>query len=342
MKIVAEDGVKMREDNEEKILVRGPNWVGDAVMSLPALQELAERDGRGKVDVVCRGSVASVYRRSPSVRRVWELPGKTYIYPKEVRERGYTALVVLPKSWRTAIQAWLSGIPRRYGLGTRWRSFLFTDPTPMRGADRQIHHGRLFYRAAGGLIEEPEELPAPQMTAEQEKGEEIVGAGNYMAIHPGAAYGPAKRWPPAKFGRFLNELVKRHELPVVALGVEAERRLADEIFELAGKSVKSVNLAGETSLDECMDVLAGAALVVANDSGLMHLAAGLGTPTVGIFGSSSPQLTSPLGKHTAVVYAGVECSPCFERECPLEEKRYRCLEEIEVADVLTASEKVWQ
>ena len=143
-------------------------------------------------------------------------------------------------------------------------------------------------------------------------------AGDYAVLCPGAEYGPAKRWP------YFAELSQRLALPAVVLGSGQEREL--------GAGVRGRNLAGETTLDEAIELLAGAALVVSNDSGLMHVAAAVGTPQVALFGSSSPKHTPPLSERARVVWLGLECSPCFARECPL--GHLRCLREISAESVL--------
>jgi heptosyltransferase-2 len=140
----------------------------------------------------------------------------------------------------------------------------------------------------------------------------------YAALCPGAEYGPAKRWP------YFAELAGRLELPAVLLGSPKEREQC--------AASKGRNLAGETTLDEAIDLLACAQYVVSNDSGLMHVAAALGRPQVALFGSSSPQHTPPLSKEARVLWLGLECSPCYARECPL--GHFRCMRELGVEHVL--------
>ncbi|HJS38946.1 MAG TPA: lipopolysaccharide heptosyltransferase II, partial [Burkholderiales bacterium] len=142
--------------------------------------------------------------------------------------------------------------------------------------------------------------------------------GPYAALCPGAEYGPAKRWP------HFAELSRRLPLPTIALGSMRDRE--------HGEGLRGRNLAGETTLDEAIELLAGAALVVSNDSGLMHVAAALGRPQVALFGSSSPKHTPPLSAHAKVLWLGIECSPCYARECPL--GHFRCMRELTVEQVL--------
>ncbi len=332
----------VRQIDREKILLRAPNWVGDAVMSLPVVQSLAGIDSRGRIDVVCRETVAAVYQSSPAVGKVWRLPEKTFGLPSAVSREEYSALVVLPKSWRTAIQGWKSGIPRRFGLATRGRGWFFTDRARLNRLHREIHHTRVFYHACGELLSEPGRLPLPRLELSAQYPPDKLTTrveGDYMVIHCGSAYGPAKRWPVPGFRNFLRLLLDEYEFSVVGVGVAAERELTAQILQVVAPD-KRCNLAGETTLQECMEIIAGSRLTVANDSGLMHLSAGLGSPTVGIFGSTSPELTSPLGEQTRIIYADVECSPCFKRVCPLPRQSYRCLKQITPEKVLRISREL--
>jgi heptosyltransferase-2 len=182
-----------------------------------------------------------------------------------------------------------------------------------------VHYARLA-EAPGAEARLP--LPEPQLTfdaqAVQRARERFGIAGHYAVFCPGAEYGPAKRWP------YFKELAERLELPVVLLGSAPERAEAAQ--------VKGRNLAGETTLDEAIDLIAGAQLVVANDSGLMHVAAALGRPQVALFGSSSPRHTPPLSAKARVLWLGLECSPCYARVCPL--GHFRCMRELGVERVL--------
>jgi heptosyltransferase-2 len=162
---------------------------------------------------------------------------------------------------------------------------------------------------------------ASQVKATQEK---FGLSGAYAVFCPGAEYGPAKRWP------YFRELAEKVSLPIVALGSKND--------EEAGKDISSTNLIGKTSLDEAIDLIAGARYVVTNDSGLMHVAAALGRPQVALFGSSSPLHTPPLSGAAKVMWLKVECSPCFQRVCPL--GHFRCMNELTVDKVLAEIENL--
>ncbi len=336
-------GREIGEDVTEKILIRAPNWIGDAVMSLPLVQQLGSTYPEATIDVIARRPVTEIYKCSPAINKVHTLGEKVYTYRQKVKNENYSSVLVLPKSLRTALQAWLSGIPRRFGLACRGRKVFLTDSTPLDGRDRSIHHGLVFFLAAGGLLEAPEILPVPRLNLDRlslEPEENIFALKRpYITIHPGSAYGPAKRWLPGLFNEFLEHLLEETSFSVVAVGSKDEEKLAGEIF--SGLSVERVfNYVGRTNLNECMALLAASRATVANDSGIMHLSAALGTPTLGLFASTSPRLTAPLGKRTVVIESSPECSPCFQRECSLKEDRYKCLKRIRPENVFAELEKL--
>jgi heptosyltransferase-2 len=315
----------------EHVVVRAPNWLGDCVMSLPFLQTLSDQLPSGSVDVVCRQKVTDIFHASLAVEQVWPLDNdKTTHFPDPVGNERYSLAIVLPKSFRTALQAWRTGIPRRLGFSTGLRRMLLSDPVPLDGKDRILHHAQLYAQLLPDPLEQPDKLPDVNLTIPdnwKSNTPESWYSGNTITVHPGSAYGPAKRWPPERFQRFLQRVLNRKDVDITFLGVSSEREMADEILE--GLPSERINdLVGKTSLKQCMVVLDHSRATVANDSGLMHLSAGLGTPVVALFGSSSPELTFPLGPGHEVIYQDVECSPCFERTCPRDQDRYKCLTQI--------------
>jgi len=321
----------------EKILVRAPNWLGDAVMSLPFIEWIDDHRYNGRVDVVTRSEVSELFRYSPAVEKTWTIEdGKKWYLPEGISEERYSLAISIPKSLRTAFQLVRSGIPRRLGFATQGRSALLTDRVPLNGKDREIHHA-LLYMSLGPNIETGKTqisdpvLEVPHRLLDETR-ERFGLPESFLTIHPGSAYGPAKRWTPEHFNTFLKKIISKTSDSIVALGVDSERQIAREVLRsLPDERIH--NLVGQTSLEECMAVLAEGRGTVANDSGIMHLSAALGRPTLGIFGSSSPELTSPLGPRTEVLYRNVSCSPCFERECPLTRERYKCLTELKPSNV---------
>jgi heptosyltransferase-2 len=312
-----------------RFLVVAPNWIGDALMAQPLLARLREKLPQARLDVLAPAWVAPVVRRMPEVSGVIETGfahGKLALRERwklgrTLKALGYTQAIVLPNTWKSALLPFFAGIPIRSGYVGESRYGLLNllyRKQPAREA-MALHYARLA-EAPHTEIRQP--LPQPRLTVDAQSArrtrERFALAGRYAVFCPGAEYGPAKRWP------YFRELAERLELPAVLLGSPKEREQC--------AAIKGRNLAGETTLDEAVDILACAQYVVSNDSGLMHVAAALGRPQVALFGSSSPQHTPPLSDKARVLWLGLECSPCYARECPL--GHFRCMKDLAVDRVL--------
>jgi len=318
----------------DKVLVVGPSWVGDMVMAQALYRLLRQRNPTVEIDVVAPTWSLPVLARMPEVAHGIELAvahgdlafGRRRKLALELRSRGYSRAIVLPRSAKAALVPWLARIPRRTGFRGEYRYGLIND---MRRFDDELDQTVKRFIALGHERGEPlpPSLPAalrPSLAIDAANLERLRAAHGLpesvplVALMPGAEYGPAKRWP------YFVELSSRLSLPVAILGSAGEREACAGIV---GK-----NLAGETTLDEAIDLISCAEFVVTNDSGLMHVAAALGTPQVALFGSSSPRHTPPLSAHARVLWLGIECSPCYARECPL--GHFRCMRELSVDRVL--------
>lgn len=330
----------MTNSATKRALVVAPQWIGDAVMTEPLLRRL---HGRGeRITVGALPWVAPVYRAMPQVAEVLEFPfahgGLQWqarrALARELRGR-FDVAYVCPNSFKSALVPWWAGIPRRAGYTGESRLGLLTVrlPNPPRDA-RPPMVG--FYSALAG--EPAVEGEAPRLTqpaqavALQTLSALGLQAQAWCVLSPGAEYGPAKRWPVQHFAALAQQL----PLPVVLLGSAKESSLCAEIADLANqhRANHCHNLAGRTSLDQALAVIAHAKALVSNDSGLMHVAAAFGIPQVALFGSSSPLHTPPLNPKATVVWLKndpsyqppLDCAPCFQRTCPL--GHTRCLNDI--------------
>jgi heptosyltransferase-2 len=312
-----------------RLLVVAPNWIGDALLCQPLLARLREQQPQARIDVIAPAWVAPVFRRMPEVAGVIETPfahgalqlRERWRLGRTLRALGYDEAYVLPNAWKAALLPFFAGIAMRRGYRGESRYGLLNvlyRKQPGR-EPMALHYARLA-QPPGAAIAQP--LPEPRLAVDDAAAratrERLGLPERYAVLCPGAEYGPAKRWP------YFAELAAKLERPVVVLGSAKERALC--------AAVGGRNLAGETTLDEALDVLAGADLVVSNDSGLMHVAAALGRPQVALFGSSSPRHTPPLSARARVLWLGIECSPCYARECPL--GHFRCMKDITVDQVL--------
>jgi heptosyltransferase-2 len=312
-----------------RLLVVAPNWIGDALMAQPLLARLRARLPQARIDVLAPAWVAPVMRRMPEVAGVIETPFRhgrlalreRWRLGRTLKALGYDQALVLANTWKSALVPFFADIPIRSGYVGESRYGLLNLLYRRRPGREPmaLHYARLDEKP-GADIALP--LPEPRLVVDEgaaRAARERFGiAGRYAVLCPGAEYGPAKRWP------YFAELSQRLEMPAIVLGSAKEREL--------GAGVKGRNLAGETTLDEAIELMAGAALVVSNDSGLMHVAAALGRPQVALYGSSSPRHTPPLSAQARVLWLGIDCSPCYARECPL--GHFRCMKELSVEQVL--------
>ena len=290
-------------------------------MAQPLLARLRSADPAGRIEVLAPEWVAPVARRMPEVDEVIAAPfrhgglqwGLRRRLGQELKARGYDRAYVLPNTWKSALIPFFAGIPERIGYLGELRYGLLTRAVAKAGAPMREHYALL---SDGSGFSRPR-LRADAAEIEAARNRFSV-AGPYAVLCPGAEYGPAKRWP------YFDALSHRLPLPGIVLGSSGD---ADAAAGIAGR-----NLVGKTTLDEAICLIAGAQCVVTNDSGLMHVAAALGRPLVALYGSSSPEHTPPQSEAARVLWLKVECSPCFQRVCPL--GHFRCMKELTVEMVL--------
>ena len=303
-------------------LLIAPQWIGDAVMSEPLLARLAARGER--LTVAALPWVAPVYRAMPQVAEVIELPfahgrldwGARRRVAATLRGRFDTAYV-LPNSLKSALIPWLARIPARIGYHGEGRILLLNRRLPNPSGRPPMV---AFYSALAGLSAPEGERPLlrfSQPVLEQATTGADVRPGAYWVFAPGAEYGPAKLWPAEHYAELARSLHRRHGQPVLLLGSAKEAALCAQIAAHAPGACRV--LAGQTSLQDAMALIAAARGVVSNDSGLMHVAAAFGVPQAAVFGSTSPEHTPPLNPRARVLWLKEElqldCAPCFDRVC---------------------------
>lgn len=328
-----------------RVLVVGPSWIGDAVLSHPLLVRLKERDPAGSIDVLAPPWALPVYRRMPEVAEAIGLRfghGELKLAERRRFARSlapYDQAVVLPNTFKSALIPWHANIPVRTGYRGEMRYGLLNDLRVLDEGALPLIAER--YAALAQPSGEALVRPIPQPRLRIDEAQRRAAIAKYSldtskpiaAFAPGAEYGPAKRWPVRHFASLAATLIARGE-SVWLMGSEKDAPITAEINAATGG--KCVDLAGRTSLDEAIDLLSLASHVVTNDSGLMHVAAALDRPMAALFGSSSPAFTPPLSQRATVITLKLECSPCFQRVCPL--GHTNCLETLEPALVLRAIE----
>jgi heptosyltransferase-2 len=329
----------------ERLLIVGPSWVGDMVMAQSLFISLRQENPEVEIDVVAPDWSRPLLDRMPEVREAIELPvahGELHLATRwqvgrSLAGQGYQRAIVLPRSIKSALVPFFAGIPRRTGFRGEHRYGLIND---MRPYDPLAARPMVTWYLILGLPPSrpaPEGIPYPRIRVDEENRQRLVNELDLdldrpaIGCIPGAEYGPAKAWPLESYGELTRRLAPEG-FQFWILGSEGEREAGERIRAASGGA--ATNLCGRTRLEDAADLLSLTSIVVSNDTGLMHVAAAVGSRVVAIFGSSSPRYTPPLTDTATVLYLDLDCSPCFERRCPFD--HYRCLREITVESVLSA------
>jgi heptosyltransferase-2 len=317
-------------DPPASLLVRATNWLGDAVMTTPALAAVREGFPDARIVLLARPLVAELFRHHPDVDEVmlYERPGRhegalgRLRLAGEVRRRRFDGALLLQNAFDAAMIAFLARIPERAGYPTDGRRILLTVPVPLTPAILERHEVEYYLCLLDGLGV-PRPVPAALKLAVTEEERETMATrlasfgiergAPIVAINPGATYGSAKRWYPDRFAAVADALSAEWSARVVVVGSTAEAPLAGEI-EAATRSPLA-NLAGKTTVRELMALLSLSSFLVTNDSGPMHIGAALGVPLVAIFGPTDWRRTSPWTSLAKVVRVEIDCSPCRLRVC---------------------------
>jgi heptosyltransferase-2 len=325
-----------------RILVRATNWVGDAVMSLPALRALRQRFPQAHIAILAKSWVADLYRREPICDELIPYTALTFFEKcsaaRALRPHNFDMAILLQNAFEAAAIAYVAGIPQRIGYARDGRGFLLTHAIPVPLRDKIPRHERFYYlellHRAGILDSLPESRSIRLETAPIARAAGLerfrqLGLGDVViGVSPGAAYGTAKCWLPERFAEAANQLAKELGASVAIFGSKDERDLCESVAASIAAPVK--NFAGETTLAEFIDLAAACRVYLTNDSGAMHIASALGVPTVAVFGATDDQTTGPTGPLAKVVREVVECSPCLKRECPID---HRCMTRVSAARV---------
>lgn len=328
------------------IAIRSPNWIGDAIMSLPAVAAVHDAFPENPLIIVARDYLADLYDHIPGVERVLAIPNRAgpselAASIRQLRCEHFTSGLLLTNSFHSALLFHLGGITRTTGYARDGRSWLLARRIPCR--DDHAHHRDYYLRLAEAFTNRPAAAAPPRLVvtaaeraaSRQRLSDFGVAADSFLiGISPAAAYGPAKAWPADRFRELIKRLVTDEpRCRVLLFGSEKERLQIEAI--VAQLKTHTVNLSGRMSLRESLAAIAQCRLFVANDSGLMHAAAALDVPLVAIFGPTRPERTSPLtpAHKLRLLVRPSGCAPCLHRNCPTDQ---RCMTAVSVADVHTA------
>ena len=332
-----------------RILVKEVNWLGDVVMSLPALRAIRRAWPDAHLAVLIKKELASFFDGARWIDEVIPYSvgrGLSGFFDRrrivgEIRSRRFDLGVSFPNSFESALWLTMAGVRRRAGFVADARGAMLTlkaSPPPEAVTGHQANYWLAMVRATGVADGRADEFAIDVHGPSRQRMREWLAANRkrpecpVFAIAPAAAYGPAKEWPAERYGALIDLLARREDAEIVLVGAPSERAKCEEVA--AASSPGAMIAAGHTSIGELIALLSLCDGFIGNDSGCMHLAGALGIPTVAIFGSTNPARTGPMGPKTRVIYHQLECSPCLARTCRF--GHYNCLTQIEPAEMADA------
>jgi heptosyltransferase-2 len=344
--------VSFNPSSISRVCVRATNWLGDAVMSLPAIRAIRRVFPHAHIALVARPWVADLYARERSIDRIIPYTAQKGLRARRefaslLRREHFDAAILLQNAFDAALLMWLAGIPERIGYNRDARRLLLTQAIPVPEPGEIPRHERFYYLELlrrAGMIEGFGDIGPIRLEGLDEA--RAAGAahlarlgisGTAIGISPGAAYGNAKRWLPERFAAVAQNLAPG---AVLLFGSPGERPLCEIVAEsLRRTHIDARNLAGETTLREFIDLSAACRLFLTNDSGAMHVSSALAVPTVAVFGATDDTTTGPTGPFARVVREHAECSPCLLRECPID---HRCMTAVTVERVTAVAQDLWK
>jgi heptosyltransferase II len=341
---------KMPPNGINKILIRATNWIGDAILTLPAIASIRATYQHAYIAVLAKPWVADIYRLFADIDEVIIYENKydnvmgVFRLAQILKKRKFDAAILLQNAIEAAIMSSAACIPIRAGYDSDGRGILLTHRVSRTKEIRKLHQIDYYLEMVKALSfvsvskEMHLETKINQVDAQavlqkylSDNKEPIVG------IAPGATYGPAKRWFPERFAVVADKIADSFACQIILLGGKADWDIAEGVRKLAHTDL--INLSGNTSLKEAVYLISQCHLFISNDSGLMHIAGALNIPTIAIFGSTNPTTTSPAGNQSIVVCKEVSCSPCLKEKCPTD---FRCMELISVSDVWEKAQAILQ
>jgi heptosyltransferase-2 len=329
-----------------KILIRATNWVGDAIMALPALRVVRSRFPDAEITILARPYVAAIYKNQQICDNMMFVDEKRDII-SEIREQKFDKALLLQNAFAAAYFVWRAAVPERIGYARDGRSLLLTKALQVPRSNEIPAHEQFYYlellRRAGWLDVLPNEtfisLDVP-VENQQRCADFLLSSGAKpasfrIAIGAGASYGSAKCWPPDRFAELANQLQAQSGAEVILFGTANEAAVSSAI--IAGMRHPPVDLTGKTAIEDLPALLSQCHLFIGNDSGAMHVAAAVGLPVVAVFGPTDPFGTAPVTPRCSIVQDKPYCSPCFLRRCPTD---HRCMTRI-TPNAVEAAARHW-
>ena len=332
-----------------RIAIRSPNWIGDGIMSLPAIRALKDHFPRDPVTVVARNHLADIYLNIPEISGIIRIPDRMTIggylqAANEIRHGRFERGILLANSFNSALLFTLAGIKERIGYDRDGRRLLLTRPVAVEasGGHQQTYYLRLIENVCGQKVGRTYADNLVLTAGEKTEGISLLHtlgirpSRTRVAISPVSAFGSAKEWLPERFEALIRNIKSSWpRVDILLIGSKKEKDKIDLMAANAGVPV--YNLAGRLRLRETIVVLSLCQLAIANDSGIMHIASSLRIPLIAIFGPTIPLETAPLSPAHVLIHNPSECAPCRHRECPTDQ---RCMQAVSVDEVLKACSRL--
>jgi len=325
--------VKPEKEKIKRVAVRTPNWLGDAVMAVPAIKALSRVLEPDKLILLSRGTLENLFSRYDFIDEVIPFSHATEAEAhRKLNEKGADALILLTNSFRSAWNGFKTGAKIRLGYGGNFRSFLLTHavkkPEKAHMTDYYLNLAKTF-----GADDFPQTVEFPLTEAEKKFAESTSGLDGAIGIPLGARYGPAKRWPLENLSAFVRLAVNKTGRNIVLFGTASESGEAEKLAEPHAGRV--INLTGKTTIGEMAAVMANCYCVVALDSGPLHVAGAVCKKVIALFGPTDPDKTAPRSENVKIIRGYADCAPCFKRDCPV---GYICMKGITAEKVIGAIE----
>ncbi len=333
-----------------KVVVRAPNWIGDSVLALSAIKSLSKNLPESQIWLASEGWVKDLFIAHDFIEGIIPLSKTKSLKDlkdsaQNIQAQGFDTGILLTNSFASALLFFLAKIPERWGYSRDGRGILLTKRIPTNKLMGSFHQAEYYMELISklGYKSDPPKLFLPLTQEEKNKASELLRSLKVdsklpvVILHPGASYGPSKRWPAERFAELGSLLQDRNEATVLITGSADEKELADAIS--SAMKNRSINLSGRTSLRMLAALMDQANLFATNDSGPMHMANALRTPVVAVFGPTDPSATGPYQEPAAVIKKDVPCWPCSYRDCPFD---HRCMMKISVEEVYEACQRFIQ
>lgn len=341
---------KLPQEGINRILIRGTNWIGDAIMTLPAVASVRATYPKAHMAILVKPWVADIYRLFSNADEIiiyesrFDSPSGVFRIAQTLKEKKFDAAILLQNAIEAAIIALSARIPLRAGYDSDARGLLLTHSVHCTKEIKKIHQIDYYLEMVKdlGCISVENDLHLETKINSDDAleilREFIPGTQKaVIGIAPGATYGPAKKWFPDRFAAVADKLGEMYDAQVIVMGGKGDAQTAQDVCGFA--RTKLIDLAGKTSLLEAIYLISRCSLFISNDSGLMHVAGALNVPTIAVFGSTNPVTTAPAGNKSVIVRKEMSCSPCLKKTCPTD---FRCMSMISVEDVLRVARDLYQ